>query len=118
MAKPFRDTPLVWRPEDFAADDRVGLPILNSRINWAEERMPALVGRFDDEFILHVATEVGLDECVSYVPSGEMLQFDLTALQLVAFCAALSAVAELRDSGEGRLAHSKVTKRKRDKARR
>lgn len=99
MAKPFREAPLI------GADDGVGLPILRSRTTRMGELLGTLIRRFDDDFILLVAGEVGLDECIHYGRKAETLEFDLTSLQLVSLASALAACAEFRDS-----ANKKATK--------
>src|SRR5678816_4574823 len=60
MAKNYRQAPLI------GADDSTGLPVQNERETKAADLLGRMVARFDDEFIMHVATEIGLDECLSY----------------------------------------------------
>lgn len=91
MAKAFRTAPLQ-------ADSTVGLPILNSRERKAMRRLGVLVGRLDDNFIYEAAVEIGLDECIIEPERDGAMSFDLTPLQAVSLCAALSALVELRDS--------------------
>lgn len=91
MAKAYRDAPLI------GADDRVGLPIRNARTERMAQILGEMVALFDGEFIIRVAMEIGLDECVGHTVSGEGLEFDLTPLQLTALASALAACAEFRD---------------------
>jgi hypothetical protein len=92
MAKPYRQAPLI------GADETTGLPVLRERQQRMADLLGQLVPQFDDEFILHVATEVGLDEVVTFNTEREgALDFDFTALQMVAFTAALAACKEFRD---------------------
>ena len=96
MAKPYRQAPLI------GADEASGLPLRADRVRKAAELLSRMVGRLDDDFILHVAVEIGLDECVSYAESAEALSFDLTSLQLVALSTALAACVEYRDAQPAR----------------
>src|SRR5215213_9230607 len=78
MAKPYRQAPLI------GADETTGLPVLRERQQRMADLLGQLVPQFDDEFILHVATEVGLDEVVTFNTEREgALDFDFTALQMV-----------------------------------
>ena len=89
MPKTFREAPFI------GADDGVGIPILKARFNSSLEKVIELCTRFDDNFILQVAAEVGLDECCTYDKDGK-LEFDFTPLQLVSMMSALAACAEFR----------------------
>lgn len=92
MAKNYRQAPLI------GADDSTGLPVQNERETKAADLLGRMVARFDDEFIMHVATEIGLDECLSYGATKTSLVFDCTPLQMIAIGAALAACAEYRDA--------------------
>lgn len=92
MAKAYRSAPLI------GADDETGLPIRKLRLQKTTELLGRMVARFDDDFILHVATEIGLDECITYDATGKRLVFDCTSLQLVALSTTLAACAEYRDA--------------------
>jgi hypothetical protein len=108
MAKPFRDAPL-------SVDDKVGLPLQDQRVKKAAELLGKMVPRFSDEFIRHVATEIGLDECItSAEDSEEDISFDLTALQLVALSSALAACAEFRDGEQAKRTAKKAARRERE----
>lgn len=92
MAKPYRQAPLI------GADLDSGLPLQEQRIEKSAQLLGKMTSRFDDEYVLHVATEIGLDECIQYDPDGKALVYDLTALQLVSLSSALAACAEYRDA--------------------
>lgn len=92
VAKAYRQTPLI------GADDSTGLPVQMQRQRKAGDLLARMVARFPDEFILHVATEVGLDECITYAEDGKSFIFDITPLQMVSLGAALAACAEYRDA--------------------
>lgn len=92
MAKPYREAPLI------GADATAGMPILNERTDKSVDLLRRMTERFDDEFILLVAAEVGLEECLSYGANEGALDYDLTGLQLVALSAALAACAEYREA--------------------
>lgn len=94
MAKTFRNHPLL------KVDDSVGLPIQRQRAEWATRKLGEYVARFDGDFIIEVATEIGLDETMNYTETGGALEFDMTELQIVALCSALAACAEFRDGRE------------------
>jgi len=92
VAKPYRQAPLI------GADENTGLPVLRDRQQRIADMLSRLCADFDDEFILHVATEVGLDECISYSGKDNALDFDMTPLQMVALTSALAACKEYRDA--------------------
>ena len=92
MAKAFRQAPLI------GAAAGVGLPITEERNKRSIELARKMVGRFSDDFVLNVATEIGLDECIRYNEKATALVFDCTELQLLAIGTALAACAEYRDS--------------------
>jgi hypothetical protein len=94
VAKTFRNRPLL------KVDDGAGLPIQRQRAEWATRKLGEYVARFDGDFIIEVATEIGLDETMNYTEDGEGLDFDMTELQIVALCSALAACAEFRDGRE------------------
>ncbi len=89
MAKPYRDQPL--------ANEGVGLPLQKLRVTKATELLGRMVNRFDADFVLAVATEVGLEEACDVDDESGQIEFDLTSLQLVSLGAALAACAEYRD---------------------
>lgn len=92
VAKRSREKPLK------TVDEGAGIPITKERTEKAAELLGRMTARFDEDFIMHVATEIGLDECVFHESEeSEQLSYDLTALQLVSLGSALAACAEFRD---------------------
>lgn len=75
-----------------------GIPILRTRVRLATKAMRRILPEFDEDLILAVAYEVGLDQCISYAEDAVSFNYDFTDLQLVAFTAAVAAVKELRDN--------------------
>lgn len=102
MAKTYRESPLKSSPSKIKAllalDTQLGIPVLKQRREQAARRLGEYVSRFDDDYILEVATEIGLEECVSYAGDRESaLVFDFTPIQLVSMCSALACCVEFWD---------------------
>lgn len=90
MAKPYREAALT------KVDEGAGLPLQDQRVDKATELLGRMIARFDEDFVIDVATEIGLDECILFNDEAQ-ISFDLTSLQLVALASTLAACAEFRD---------------------
>ena len=73
-----------------------GYRILKTRARQAEDLLGRMVAELDDDFIMSVAIEIGLDPYVAYNDNGTSLDFDTTDLQTVALASALAACVEYR----------------------
>lgn len=73
----------------------MALDIREKRKDWAIGLLRTNLPKLDEQIVLDIAAEINLIDYLSYNEKATGFQFDMTDLQLVAFAAAVSAIAEI-----------------------